>query len=268
MHRHLRLLTWLLVLSSAAALTKPGRPTMRLKHQPSARHSPVPEADLPADLSGVPWAAVGALATFGGAIGPLVDSLHNQVLLQYDALPVQLGPDGTCVKSSLLIPPLLALAYVLLGAVLPRLSGQVVGGMEKCAPSLPLLRGRGATTTAGLAVLSTIAIIRLSVVLHGATLSSVAVLALLTTAIVQWAVLDGTWASLLLACVATVGGPIAEIPLMLGGGWHYLTPDYFPLANVVADSRAGLELITGPCYFAVTTDSIALFRCFRRWFLN
>jgi len=75
-----------------------------------------------------------------------------------------------------------------------------------------------------------------------------------------------------LALAAGVFGPLAEIPLMLAGAWHYLTPDYFPLdalaslfsEGLVVDdpSSSGLASITGPCYFAVTTDAIALGRCF------
>ena len=89
---------------------------------------------------------------------------------------------------------------------------------------------------------------------------------LAAAALVQWAALDGTRGSLALALLAAVGGPVAEIPLMAGPlahAWHYLTPDYFPLAGVfpaAATPEAGLEVITGPCYFAVTTDAIALYR--------
>ena len=51
------------------------------------------------------------------------------------------------------------------------------------------------------------------------------------------------------------------------GAWHYLTPDYWPLAAWscgpgTGNEWAGLSAITGPCYFAVTTDAIAL----GRWF--
>lgn len=50
---------------------------------------------------------------------------------------------------------------------------------------------------------------------------------------------------------------------MLGGCWHYLAPDYFPLHSLgINDAVGGLSALTGPCYFAVTTDSIAL----GKWF--
>ena len=86
-----------------------------------------------------------------------------------------------------------------------------------------------------LAVCSTIAIIKLSEIL---TLSislpllvpaggSVAIL--LAICLVQWATLDATWASLLLASVVAIGGPLAELPFLYAQCWHYTAPDYFPL---------------------------------------
>jgi hypothetical protein len=77
-----------------------------------------------------------------------------------------------------------------------------------------------------------------------------------------------------------VVGPLSELPFVAHGFWHYLpqASDYLPLANVpqnvgdvftwlallVGDNYRDLALssITGPCYFAVTMDAIAL----GRWF--
>ena len=47
------------------------------------------------------------LATFGATAGPLVDAVHNQVLLQYDVFAITIALFNA--KTSLLIPPLLAL---------------------------------------------------------------------------------------------------------------------------------------------------------------
>ena len=70
----------------------------------------------------------------------------------------------------------------------------------------------------------------------------------------------------MLAAVAAVGGPICELPIMAAGCWHYLpsAADYYPLEalGMGAASWAGLSSITGPCYWAVTMDAIAL----GRWF--
>ena len=73
----------------------------------------------------------------------------------------------------------------------------------------------------------------------------------------------GAWASLALALLAGVGGPLCELPIMELGAWHYIAPDYFPLRTILGDGSdawAGLAGVTGPCYFAVTTDAIALGR--------
>jgi len=78
----------------------------------------------------------------------------------------------------------------------------------------------------------------------------------------QWALLDGAFSSAALALLAAVGGPLAELPFLRLGAWHYLPEacDYFPLG--LDTTWAGLAAITAPCYFAVTTDAIALGRYF------
>lgn len=207
------------------------------------------------------------LATTGGVVGPAVDGIHNSVLLQYDLFPVE--PLGL-FKTSLLIPPLLAVAYTLLGAILPYIVRQITGlpGETGVTKQLPLVRASSGIQAA-LAVASTISIILLSKILHeDPSFTGTASLSCLSgAALAQWALLDGTAASLLLATTAAFGGPVAEIPLMeFGGAWHYLTPDYFPFEKLGLgpDTSAGLEILTGPCYFAVTTDAIALFRFFSR----
>ena len=146
-------------------------------------------------------------------------------------------------------------------ALLPRISERVVG--EKRALPPLIARSRPQSATAALAVGSTVAIIKLSEQLF-VTLEPAAGVALLSLAcLLQWALLDGAWASLALALIVAIGGPLAEIPFLVSGCWHYLSPDYFPLAGLLADDSAtatGLNYITGPCYFAVTTDAIALGR--------
>lgn len=180
--------------------------------------------------------ACAKLGVTGGLVGPVVDGIHNQALLQYDALPVEfLG-----LRTSLLVPPLLALAYPILGFALPRL-------LTKDAPT------RGSLGRAVAAVLSTATIVKLSETVVDDGLAGVAVVA--AAALLQWALLDASAVSFAVALAAAVGGPLAEIPFLAAGAWHYLDPDYFPLGY-------GLNLITGPCYFAVTTDAIALSRFF------
>ena len=240
----------------------------------------------PASLSSMRLTHLGrarlGLAAFGGTAGPLVDSIHNQALLSYDKLPVSLL--GGTVQTSYLIPPLLAIAYVLLGSTLPAVAQRVVGSYRPLSTSTRL----PARFTAVLAVSSTIAIIKASEILvTGDDLPTAAAVGLLFGAcLVQWAALDGSLSSLALAALASVGGPIAETPLMALGCWHYIQPDYFPFAAIGANAALGLSYITAPCYFgepappskhpadhlhitslfglrlcaAVTTDAIALGR--------
>ena len=75
-------------------------------------------------------------------------------------LPVQIEAFGAVAKTSLLIPPLLALTYCLLGVVFPPIIEKVVGDrrLQAVAPSSVGIR-------AVLAVVSTAVIIRSSAML-------------------------------------------------------------------------------------------------------
>ena len=78
----------------------------------------------------------------GFTVGPVVDSLHNQCLLKYDLLPISLEwPSKAMAEaiggeypyffcSSLTVPPLLGVAYVVLGGVLPRLFDAILSKVE------------------------------------------------------------------------------------------------------------------------------------------
>lgn len=72
-----------------------------------------------------------------------------------------------------------------------------------------------------------------------------------------------------------IAGPLSEIPFVSSGLWHYISEaaDYHPLRTAPdsiswllafcgIDREVSLSSITGPCYFAVATDAIAL----GRWF--
>ena len=209
--------------------------------------------------------ALGKLAATGAMLGPACDAIHNQLLLTYDRFPVAIGD----AKTSLLIPPLLALTYALLGGVFPLVAQRVVGagGAGGDAPTplveLKLLsRSEERRARAVLAVLATCAVIKLSAV--AIALDAPNSLALLAVAaLLEWRALDASWTSLAVGCVVAVLGPIAEVPFMELGCWHYFDAarDYFPLHSFLVDSQAtGISSLTGPCYFAVTTDAIALGR--------
>ncbi|CAJ1381546.1 unnamed protein product [Effrenium voratum] len=207
------------------------------------------------------------LAGVGALLGPWVDAIHNQALLSYDLLPVSVALPLGVARSSLLVPPLLALAYALLGAVLPSALAALVPRKprEPREPRKPLVP-LPPLPRALLAVASTCFIIKSSELLsHFDSYLAWPVLASL--ALLQWACLDGRLSSLFLALLAGLCGPLAELPVMWLGAWHYTAPDYWPLAVLGFGPGvpwAGLSILTGPCYFAVTTDAIALGRLFAR----
>mmetsp|Transcript_28320 Transcript_28320/g.65654 ORF Transcript_28320/g.65654 Transcript_28320/m.65654 type:complete len:319 (+) Transcript_28320:45-1001(+) len=220
---------------------------------------------LPADNGFA--ASVASLAAFGGIVGPLADGVHNQALLQYDFAPLSLPLPGFLVQTSWLVPLLLAFAYPVLGVAVPwLLSILLPREAERGNPGLKFSAG----ITACLAVLSTVSILKVSEVLERSdALGPLGKLAILSgLAVAQWLTLDASLVSFSTALLAAVGGPLAEIPFMLSGCWHYLPSavDYNPLASFdfpFSSDRAGLSALTGPCYFAVTTDSIAWWRFFQ-----
>ena len=59
--------------------------------------------------------------------------MHNQALLSYDFLPLALPIFGA--KTSWIVPPLLAVAYALLGGVLPVAAERLIGpGQLRAVP--------------------------------------------------------------------------------------------------------------------------------------
>lgn len=273
------------------------------------------------------WTAASKLFGVGATVGPVVDSLHNQCLLEYNVLPITVDPYSAAVAtatatgnagtisgnsiqydhhlfcSSWTVLPLLGIAYVVLGGILPRVVRSVVVGRRsgptsqqaavppstpeekgqmQDEPQLPALRSR-----ALLAVASTALIIKLSALLQtsGALEEPVPIIALSLAALTQWACLDGTKTALLAAAITSVGGPLSELPFVGHKVWEYLpsAADYFPLRDLNPSSAflgsilqsvlvggafdtdyhdLALSSITGPCYFAVAMDAIAL----GRWF--
>ena len=119
---------------------------------------------------------------------------------------------------------------------------------------------------------------------------SSSLLVMIVAALLQWAVLDGSIVALLVATVTAFGGPLTELPFVGHGVWTYIegAADYFPLQSVFPVAAItsnidnndlllllsqilfgtshyrdlALSSITGPCYFAVAMDAIAL----GRWF--
>lgn len=229
----------------------------------------------------------------GATVGPLADSFHNQCLLEYNRNVIDVPTPSFLsamsdsniqestsyiLRSSTYIPPLLAIAYLVLGGVLPRIISSIVGNSEVTETkesSKSTLRDR-----AILAVSTTALIIKLSELLETSASmdnSNLNLLIMLSAALTQWAVFDGTLVSLITASIVSIGGPLSELPFVAYGFWTYLpeASDYFPLQNVDLDNisiakqllgedyrNLALSSITGPCYFAVTMDAIALGRYF------
>jgi len=101
---------------------------------------------------------------------------------------------------------------------------------------------------------------------------------MIAAAMTQWVTLDRTFYALLTAVLVGIGGPLSELPFVQYGFWHYIpdSADYFPVMELIAwlqnflssgidvnfffndYSNLALSSITGPCYFAVTMDAIAL----------
>ena len=254
----------------------------------------------------VPWfpplPVCGKLFATGATVGPLVDSIHNQSLLRYHVAPIWVSwplhapvtwteHREWWIATSWTIPPLLGIAYVVLGGVLPLWMDRLLSTMSMS--SIDTKSSSSLRTRAIWAVLTTALIIELSDVLETAqqqqehlwttstvldsslssNSSTLSVLFLLGIALSQWALLDGTLAALLTASIVAVGGPLSELPFVACGVWEYLpeASDYFPLQGLpdihvplwMQDYRSlALSGITGPCYFAVTMDAIAL----GRWF--
>jgi len=274
----------------------------------------------------------------GATVGPVVDGLHNQCLLTYRVAPIVvdnpivdaavLDASGGLQQqhllcSSWIVLPLLGVAYVVLGGVLPRLverltrlqprgRREVPSAASTASDSDGVVDVRPAPPSSGedvadrnqestlriralAAVATTALIIRLSAFFqtHPAVFppgapTSADDLLLFGAAFLQWFWLDGTPSAFLAAGLASIGGPLSELPFVGHGVWEYLpsAAEYFPLRNspspddspwlnaLLQNALVGggvehmdyhelaLSSITGPCYFAVTMDAIAL----GRWF--
>jgi len=249
------------------------------------------------------------LALTGATVGPLVDSLHNQCLLEYQKAMIDipavapLTPQGGAsslpdimiqqsdhlfylIRTSWYVPPLLGVAYLVLGAILPRIISRLlastVGAQDDGGTSISSILASSPSVTmsskakAILAVSTTALIIKLSEILETVSFfeSEINNEILFATALIQWFLLDCTISSLITATIVSVGGPLSELPFVANGFWRYLpqASDYYPLKDVNWDvliwllgddyQELALSSITAPCYFAVTMDAIAL----ARWF--
>ena len=243
-----------------------------------------------------PRSTAAKLFFVGSTVGPLVDSLHNQCLLAYDIAPISIAASPNNVPlsasplfcSSWVVPPLLGIAYIILGYILPRVIALITDRQDDIV-EVQRIQEKELQNKAIWAVASTASIIKLSEILqthdaiewfgHRIMLDSNFDLFIMAASdAVQWALLDCTPVALLEAVIVAFGGPLAELPFVAHGFWHYIpqAADYFPLSDSfghggIPDNIAtiilgegyrdlALSSITGPCYFAVTMDAIALSR--------
>jgi len=246
---------------------------------------PLPPPMHPSTLTPSPNVAA-QLFIVGATIGPLVDSLHNQCLLTYDRAPIAITSfhlpftaatttattamnTNPLLCSSWFIPPLLGIAYIILGGILPRLLLRITNTTTD-PPSSSSITTTTTTTTATtttnnlrwkaiLAVTSTAIIIKLSEYLqthpdililgnvdipiidnNPTTNPIITNLIIMTIAsIMQWSLLDGSIVAFIAALLAAIGGPLSELPFVANGFWHYIpeASDYLPLSS---ESSLGL----------------------------
>lgn len=250
-----------------------------------------------------PTATAAKLFLVGSTVGPVVDSLHNQCLLAYDLAPITI-PSSTFNDlvpstspffcSSWVLPPLLGIAYVVLGYIIPQVielvTSRILVSRVHVDDIAQYANNADLQNNAVWAVASTALIVKLSEILqthdtinwwgYPITLDSNSNLMLMVASdAAQWVLLDRTPTALLAAGIVAFLGPLAELPFVAHGFWHYLpeSANYLPLAGdffqsgSIGDKVAinflgeryhdlALSSITGPCYFAVTMDAIALSR--------
>lgn len=206
------------------------------------------------------------LMATGATVGTVVDSLHNQVLLEYHVAPLQIpslvNHDALWLASSWTVPPLLAVAYLVLGGILPRVVQKVIASSQSTSTSSTSSTSSTTSTTSTTgasspslslplhvlqrralqAVTTTALIIKLSdlLVRHptwalplpvASDVETQHLILLFVVAAWQWWTLDGTVAALILAAITAYGGPLAELPFVQANIWTYLpsVAHYFPL---------------------------------------
>lgn len=155
----------------------------------------------------------------GVGTGTLLDGIHSAVGLQvYDMFPVAVGG----LNTSWVVPPLLGLFYVVLGALHPITDNLVEGEATQAA------RARSedpAWLALGYGVLALN--IKISATLYAADVPYWQIfLVLAALSAVNWRVFDGTVQGLALAAFCSVAAPASELVLLqLLPLWHYSRPD-------------------------------------------
>lgn len=190
-----------------------------------------------------------AMFASGATLGTALDGIHTNVsLLQYDFGSVQIGS----LSTSLFVPPLLGVFYVVLGALHGALSADSDsgskggGGAEAEEGGLSSAAREFAFAAAAFGVLA--ANLEVSALLfESGAPSATTAAALAPLVLANWAFFEpGPFSSLslgtprvrllLLAAFCGVAAPYCELPLLSPDAfglafpslWHYTAPDWFP----------------------------------------
>ncbi|GIL83467.1 hypothetical protein Vretimale_11179 [Volvox reticuliferus] len=166
------------------------------------------------------WPAfLGTLANSGAITGTLLDGIHSRMGLQvYDTAPIVLGG----LKTSLVVPPLLAAFYVVLGSLHPI--------MDNLNPSDETSTIRSRCNDVGFVALAfgaLAALLQLSATLYDKGVPYWQIhLVLGAAALLNWRLFDGTRQGIFLALLCGFGAPAVEVlMLQVVPLWHYPRAD-------------------------------------------
>jgi endoplasmic reticulum chaperone BiP len=210
-----------------------------------------------------------AAAAAGATFGPLLDGIHSSVGLQvYDLYPLDLLGDH--LRTSFLVPPLLASFYAVLSSL--DAAAEALIGKEETPP--PVLAPAGSSVAACYASLA--CGLALSASLHSlGTVSPAAIAACLALfAAANWRMFDGTKRGLALAVLCAAAAPLAEAQLMARlGAWHYPRADvsvpvlfsdaFSPAGSAPLPPAVGFVSWVPLCYFFYAPSVLLLGRKLR-----
>ncbi|GAB4822096.1 hypothetical protein N2152v2_009142 [Parachlorella kessleri] len=181
---------------------------------------------------------LGVLAVTGASAGTFLDGIHSKVqLLVYDLLPM----DMLQLHTSMLVPPLLATFYVVLGGLVLwsdyRLAGDASTrqAVKRSNSLLFLVASFGALA----------AMLELSSTLYVSGMNFDTICCLLAVlAAANYLAFDGTKQGLFLALLCAIAAPGCELLLMHSMGvWHY------PQGNFMHNVAGGIPSWVPWCYF-------------------